>query len=78
MADKEGKEVKVNLAFTSEKLFVYGAIAEVIIGLVWAILAAVADSGGAIRAANFFQGFFFTVLGCLVLYGFSQIVKSKQ
>ncbi len=78
MADKEEKEVKVNLAFTSEKLFVYGAIADAVIGFIWAILAAAADSGGAIRAANFFEGFFFTVLGCLVLYGFSLIIRSKQ
>jgi hypothetical protein len=75
---KEDKEVKVNLSFTSEKLFVYGAIADATIGFIWAILAAAADSGGAARAANFFQGFFFTLLGGLVLYGLSIIVKSKQ
>jgi hypothetical protein len=78
MADKEEKEVKVNLSFTSEKLFVYGAIADAIIGFIWAILVAVADSGGAARAAGFFGSFFFTVLGSLVLYGLSLIIKSKQ
>lgn len=75
---KEEKEVKVNLSFTSEKLFIYGAIADAVIGFIWAILAAAADSGGAVRAAGFFQGLFFTVLGGLVLYGLSIIVKSKQ
>jgi hypothetical protein len=78
MADKEEKEVKVNLSFTSEKLFVYGAIADAVIGFIWAILSAAADSGGGLRAAAFFQGFFFTVLGGLVLYGLSLIIKGKQ
>jgi hypothetical protein len=77
---KEEKEVKVNLSFTSEKLFVYGAIADAVLGVVWAICA-VAEGGtslGAYRAAGFFQGLFFAVLGGLVLYGLSQIIKSKQ
>ena len=75
---KEEKEVKVNLSFTPEKLFLYGAILDAVVGFLWAILAAAADSGGGLRAAAFFQGFFFTVLGGLVLYGLSQILKSKQ
>ncbi len=77
---KEEKEVKVNLSFTSEKLFLYGAIADAVLGVVWAICA-VAESGtseGAYRAAGFFQGLFFAVLGGLVIYGLSQIIKSKQ
>jgi hypothetical protein len=78
MADKEEKEVKVNLAFTSAKLFLYGAIVDAVAGLLWAILAAAGSSEGAFRAAGFFQGFFFTVLGGLVLYGLAQIVKSKE
>ena len=77
MADKEGKEVKVNLAVTSEKLFVYGAIADSIIGVIWAILSVVSDTGGAARAAGLFAALFFTVLGGLVLYGLSLIVKNK-
>jgi len=77
MAEKK-EEVRVNVSFTPEKLFLYGAIADGVIGFIWAILAASADSGGAVRAANFFQGFFFTVLGGLVLYGLSIIVKGKQ
>ena len=75
---KEEREVKVNLSFTFENLFIYGAIADTIIGFIWAILAASADSGGAARAAHFFEGLFFTVLGGLVLYGFSILVKGKQ
>jgi len=77
---KEEKEVKVNLSFTSEKLFLYGAIADAVLGVVWAICG-VAEGGtslGAYRAAAFFQGLFFAVLGGLVLYGLSQIIKSKQ
>ena len=77
MPEKEEKEVKVNLSFTHEKLFVYGAIADAVLGFIWAITAAVADTGGDVRAAGFFQGLFFAVLGGLVLYGFSQILKSK-
>lgn len=77
MADKEEKEVKVNLSFTSEKLFLYGAILDAAVGFLWAILAAAADSEGVYRAAAFFEGFFFTVLGGLVLYGLSKIVKGK-
>ena len=75
---KEEKQVKVNLAFTPEKLFIYGAILDAVVGFLWAILAAAADSEGALRAAGFFQGFFFAVLGGLVLYGLSQIIKGKQ
>jgi hypothetical protein len=75
---KEEKEVKVNLSFTSEKLFLYGAILDAVVGFLWAILAAAADSQGAYKAAGFFQGFFFAILGGLVLYGLSQIIKSKQ
>ncbi len=78
MADKEGKEVKVNLSFTSGNLFLYGAIVDAVSGLLWAILAAAGSSEGAYRASGFFQGFFFTVLGALVLYGLSLIVQRKQ
>jgi len=81
MADKEEKEVKVNLSFTSEKLLLYGAIADAVFGVCWAICAVAQggyDSLGAMRAAGFFQGLFFAVLGGLVLYGLSLIVKSKQ
>jgi len=78
MADKGEKEVKVNLAFTSGKLFLYGAIVDSISGFLWAILAAAGSSEGVYRASEFFQGFFFTVLGGLVLYGLAQIVKSKE
>lgn len=77
MADKGEKEVKVNLAFTSEKLFLYGAILDAVVGLLWAILAAAGSSEGAYRASGFFQGFFFAVLGGLVLYGLSLIIKNK-
>jgi uncharacterized membrane protein YeaQ/YmgE (transglycosylase-associated protein family) len=74
---KEEKQVKVNLSFTSEKLFLYGAIADAVLGVVWAICAVVGNSG-AYKAAGFFQGLFWAILGSLVLYGLSQIVKSKQ
>jgi hypothetical protein len=79
MADKEEKEVKVNLSFTSEKLFLYGAIADAILGVAWAICAVATDytSAGAMRAAGFFEGLFFAVLGGLVLYGLSKILKGK-
>jgi len=76
---KEEKEVKVNLSFTSEKLFLYGAIADAVLGVAWAICG-VAQSGtsmGALRAAGFFEGLFFAVLGGLVLYGLSQVLKGK-
>ena len=77
---KEEKEVKVNLSFTSEKLFLYGAIAVVIIGLLWGILAAVGLEGmsGSYRFSQCLQGFFFGIFGGLVLYGLSQIIKNKQ
>ena len=77
---KEEKEVKVNLSFTSEKLFTYGAIAAAIAGLLWGILAAVGMEGapGSYRFALFLEGFFFAIFGSLVLYGLSQIIKSKQ
>ena len=73
---KEEKEVKVNLSFTSEKLFVYGAIVDAVAGLIWGICAAVGNSGAA-KAAGFFEGLFFAVLGGLVLYGLSIILKGK-
>ena len=75
---KEEKEVKVNLSFTSGNLFLYGAILDFVVGFLWAILAAASDSQGAYKAAGFFQGFFFAILGGLVLYGLSQVLKSKQ
>jgi uncharacterized membrane protein len=77
---KEEKQVKVNLSVTSEKLFTYGAIAAAIIGLLWGILAAVGMEGapGSYRFALFLEGFFFAIFGSLVLYGLSQIIKSKQ
>lgn len=77
---KEEKEVKVNLSFTSEKLFLYGAIAAAIAGLLWGILASVGMEGapGSYRFALFLEGFFFAIFGGLVLYGLSQIIKSKQ
>ena len=76
---KEEKEVKVNLSFTSEKLFLYGAIARRRRRLALGHSGAAARLGGSrYKAAGFFQGFFFAVLGGLVLYGLSQIVKSKQ
>jgi hypothetical protein len=82
MADKEEKEVKevkVNLSFTTEKLFLYGAITAAIAGLLWGILASVGMEGapGSYRFALFLEGFFFAVLGGLVLYGLSKIVKGK-
>ena len=70
------KEVKGKQSF-NEMVFFYGAIGVGVIGFIWAILAAAADSEGALRAAGFFQGFFFTVLGGLVLYGLSIILKGK-
>ena len=76
MADKEVKEVKVNLSFTSEKLFLYGAILDAVVGLLWAICATTNSIDGQ-RAAAFFHGFFFAVLGGLVLYGLSKILKGK-
>jgi hypothetical protein len=82
---KEEKEVKVNLSFTSEKLFLYGAIADAVLGVLWAICAVAnggwgvyGGGGGASRAAGFFEGLFYAVLGGLVLYGLSLIIKSKQ
>ncbi|HUV53239.1 MAG TPA: hypothetical protein VMW64_09235 [Dehalococcoidia bacterium] len=78
MSNKEVKEVKVNLSFTSEKLFLYGAILDAVVGFLWAILAAATDSQGAYKAAGFFQGFFFAVLGGLVLYGLYLILQRKQ
>jgi hypothetical protein len=74
---KEEKQVKVNLSFTSEKLFTYGAIAAAVLGLVLGICGAVGNSGAA-KAGGFFWGIFWAILGGLVLYGLSQIVKSKQ
>jgi hypothetical protein len=73
---KEEKEVKVNLSFTSEKLFTYGAILDAVVGLLWAICATTTSTDG-YKAAAFFQGFFFAVLGGLVLYGLSKILKGK-
>ncbi len=80
MADKEEKEVKVNLSFTPEKLFLYGAIVDAVLGVIWAICGVAGDygTGGAFKASLFFQGLFFAVLGGLVIYGLSLIIKSKQ
>ena len=80
MADKEEKEVKVNLAFTSVKLLTYGAIAAAIIGLLWGILAAVGMDGapGSYRFALFLEGFFFAIFGGGTLYGLSLIIQRKQ
>ena len=74
---KEEKEVKVNLAFTTEKLFTYGAMADAVLGVVWAICAVIGNSG-AYKAAGFFQGLFWAILGGLVLYGLSMILQRKQ
>jgi len=73
---KEDKEVKVNLAFTSEKLFLYGAIVVAVIGLIWGICGAI-NSTGAHQAAGFFQGFLWAIFGGLVLYGLSLILSRK-
>jgi hypothetical protein len=72
---KEGKEVK--LSFTADNLFVYGAIVDAVLGVVWAICGCF-DSMDAFKAYNVFQGLFFAVLGGLVIYGLGKIVKSKQ
>ncbi len=79
MADKEEKEVKVNLAFTSVKLLTYGAIAVAIVGLLWGILAAVGLEGmsGSYRFAQFLQGFLFGIFGGGTLYGLSLIIQRK-
>ena len=74
---KEGKEVKVNLSLTSNNLFTYGAIVDAVLGVVWAICGCF-SSVDAFKAYNVFQGLFFAVLGGLVIYGLSQIIKSKQ
>jgi len=80
MADKEEKEVKVNLSFTTVKLLTYGAIVAAIAGLLWGILAAVGMEGapGSYRFALFLEGFFFAILGGCVLYGLAQIAQRKQ
>jgi hypothetical protein len=76
---KEEKEVKVNLAFTPVKLLTYGAIAAVIIGLLWGILAAVGLEGfsGSYRFSQCLQGFLFGIFGGGTLYGLSLILQRK-
>ena len=81
MTEKEGteKEVKVNVQFTVVKLLNYGAIAAVVIGLLWGIIAAVGYEGmpGSFKFAQFLQGLFFAVFGGAVLAGLGELVSRK-
>jgi uncharacterized membrane protein len=76
----EEKEVQVNVRFTTIKLLNYGAIAAVIIGLLWGIFAAVGANyaPGTFRFAAFLEGTFFGVFGGAVLAGLSELVSRKQ
>ena len=82
MAENEGKEkeVKVNVKFTVIKLLNYGAIAAVVVGLLWGILAAAGYEGapGTYRFAQFLQGLFFAVVGGAVLAGLGELVSRKD
>lgn len=74
------KEVEVKVRFTTIKLLNYGAIAAVIIGLLWGIFAAAgADyAPGTFRFSAFLQGLFFGVFGGAVLAGLGELVSRKQ
>jgi uncharacterized membrane protein YeaQ/YmgE (transglycosylase-associated protein family) len=76
----EEKEVKVNVRVTVVKLLNYAAIAAVIVGLLYGILAAVGSEGasGSARFANFLQGFFYAIVGGAVLAGLSELVSRKE
>ncbi|MGB2855442.1 MAG: hypothetical protein WBC61_02180 [Dehalococcoidia bacterium] len=76
----EEKEVQVNVRFTTIKLLNYGAIAAVIIGLLWGIFAAVGWEGapGTFKFSAFLEGLFFGVFGGAVLAGLSELVSRKQ
>lgn len=76
----EEKEVQVNVRFTTIKLLNYGAIAAVIIGLLWGIFAAAgADyAPGTFRFSAFLEGLFFGVFGGAVLAGLGELVSRKQ
>lgn len=82
MPDNEGKEkeVKVNVKFTVVKLLNYGAIAAVVVGLLWGILAAAGSNyaPGSFRFAQFLQGVFFAVFGGAVLAALSELVSRKD
>ena len=76
----EEKEVEVRVRFTTIKLLNYGAIAAVIIGLLWGIFAAVGWTGapGTLKFSAFLEGTFFGVFGGAVLAGLSELVSRKQ
>ena len=76
----EEKEVEVRVRFTTIKLLNYGAIAAVIIGLLWGIFAAVGANyaPGTFRFSAFLEGLFFGVFGGAVLAGLSELVSRKQ
>ena len=76
----EEKEVQVNVRFTTIKLLNYGAIAAVIIGLLWGIFAAVGrDYQAATEKIGYFlEGLFFGVFGGAVLAGLGELVSRKQ
>ncbi|MGB2583391.1 MAG: hypothetical protein WBC11_07000 [Dehalococcoidia bacterium] len=76
----EEKEVQVNVRFTTIKLLNYGAIAAVIIGLLWGIFAAVGSEyqAGPEKIGYFLEGLFFGVFGGAVLAGLGELVSRKQ
>ncbi|HEY49069.1 MAG TPA: hypothetical protein G4O13_03405 [Dehalococcoidia bacterium] len=76
---KMEEEKEVTFKFTVLKLLKWGAIAAVIVGLLWGILAAVGWEGasGSLRFSEFLQGLFFAILGGGVLAGLAEILERK-
>jgi len=76
----EEKQVHVNVQFTVVKLLSYGAVAALIIGLLWGIFAAVGPQAypGTLRFAGFLEGLFYGIFGGGVLAGLSELIASKK
>jgi len=74
----EEKEVKVK--FDIIKILNYGAIAAVVLGIIWGIFAAVGNEfqAGPEKAGYFFEGLFFGVFGGAVLAGLGELISRKQ
>lgn len=75
------QEKEVKLKFTAVKVLNYGAIAAVVVGLLWGILGAAGlpeGYSGTYKFAAFLQGLFFAIVGGAILVGLAEIVSRKQ
>ena len=77
-----GEEKEVKLKFTIVKMLNYGAVAAIVIGLLWGILAAAGQpdyvDSGTYAFSEFLQGLFFGIVGGGILAGLAELISRKQ